>query len=531
MLQDITTEIAYFDSIPYLATVLGVTSIAGIIGWRWWKQNNTYKSLRSLPSPPKHWLLGNLPQLLAAVKQKKLFQQMFDWSQELGPMYVIWNGNRPAVILSKAKVIEDTIVNGMKDGSLIRSEQLRKAWNDISGPILIGETGAEWQWRRKAWNPAFSSSSLTKYAEIISEACEQVIATLKEAPPPKEVQVDPLFVELTMRVISCLVLGIPVDRKIASPEGPPLEVPKLYEAMSVVGYRFLRQATGEKIWMKYLPSKNSQDYWAAKRYFEEFLTPRVDLALRFRKQNKIDLPQVSSLFSESMLVKIAAKEPKYNRETLIAECVELLIAGTDTTAHTLSFAVGELSFNQRVFQQARDIVDQVWQSKGLINTESLKELAYISAIIKETLRLYSVASGSTSLEAQRDTLIDGKVIPRGTRISWSMLAAGRDPEIYANPEEFLPERWLDKSKENSSLPMIDFGSGPHRCLGEHLSMLEGTMMLALLIRNFDWELVKGRSSLEELQQNLLIYPSDKMPVRFKLRNSLPQQKTYLQGLN
>ena len=50
-----------------------------------------------------------------------------------------------------------------------------------------------------------------------------------------------------------------------------------------------------------------------------------------------------------MLVKIAAKEPKYNRETLIAEAMELLLAGTDTTAHTLSFAVGELSLNQRGF--------------------------------------------------------------------------------------------------------------------------------------------------------------------------------------
>jgi unspecific monooxygenase len=49
-------------------------------------------------------------------------------------------------------------------------------------------------------------------------------------------------------------------------------------------------------------------------------------------------------------------------------------------------------------------------------------------------------------------------------------------------------------------------------------MLESTVMLALLLRYFDWELVNGRSSLEELQQNLLIYPSDKMPVRFRLRN-------------
>ncbi|MBW4629879.1 MAG: cytochrome P450 [Brasilonema octagenarum HA4186-MV1] len=516
MFQNIAAQIAFSDSFPYLVTVSGVTSIAVIFGWRWWKQKNTYKSLDSLPSPPRHWLLGNVPQILAAVKQKKYFQLLFDWSQQLGPMYVFWTGN-PVLVLSKPKVIEDTIVNGMRDGSLVRSQRASKAWNDISGPILLGQNGTEWQWRRKAWNPEFSSSSLFKYVEIISQACEQVIDTLKETAPPKEVQVDPLFVELTMRVICCLVLGIPVDKKSTSHEGPPLEVLKVYEAMSVVGYRFLRVATGEKRWMKYLPTKNSRDYWAARRFLEEFITPRVDLALQMREQNKTELPQVSPLFQESMLVKIAAKEPKYNRETLIAETIELLIAGTDTTAHTLSFAVAELTLNQRVFQHAQAVVDQACQSRGGINTETLKELAYVRAIIKETLRLYSVASGSTSLEAQRDIVIEGKLIPRGTKVFWSMLAAGRDPEVYPQSEEFLPERWLDKSKESSLLPMIDFGSGYHRCLGEHLSMLEATVMLALLLRYFDWELVNGRSSVEQLQQNLLIYPSDRMPVRFRLR--------------
>ncbi len=234
-----------------------------------------------------------------------------------------------------------------------------------------------------------------------------------------------------------------------------------------------------------------------------------------REQHETDLTQVSPLFQESMLVKIAAKEPKYNQQTLIAEVVALLLAGTDTTAHTLSFAVAELSLNQRVFQQAQVVVDSAWNQGG-INLETLKELTYIRAIIKETLRLYSVASGSTPLEATRDLMIADKLIPRGTKVSWSMLAAGRDQIVYPQSEEFLPERWLDKSTQ-SPLPMIDFGSGSHRCLGEHLSMMESTVMLALLLRHFDWELVNARSSVEKLQQNLLIYPSDKMPVRFQHR--------------
>ena len=65
--------------------------------------------------------------------------------------------------------------------------------------------------------------------------------------------------------------------------------------------------------------------------------------------------------------------------------------------------------------------------------------------------------------------------------------------------------------------MIHFGSGSHRCLGEQLSMVESTVMLSLLLHHFDWELVNGRSSVEDLQQNILIYPADGMPIRFNLR--------------
>jgi len=172
MFQSITSQLnSYSSLLSYLVIVLGVTSIASVLGWRWWKENEAYKSLKLLPSPPQYWVLGNFPQILAAVKQKKLFQQFFDWSQQLGPMYVIWNGQAPIVILSKPKVIEDTIINGMRDGSLVRAKQLREAWNDMSGAIMLGETGTEWQWRRKAWNPEFTSSNLSKYIEIISQVC------------------------------------------------------------------------------------------------------------------------------------------------------------------------------------------------------------------------------------------------------------------------------------------------------------------------------------------------------------------------
>ncbi|WP_035985684.1 cytochrome P450 [Leptolyngbya sp. KIOST-1] len=499
-----------------MPVVVGLGLVAAVAGWRRWTWQQRFKTLRSLPSPPGHWLLGHIPPLLAAVKNRQLFQILFDWSQAYGPRYVYWVGY-PVVVLSQAKLIDNTIVQGTRDGSLTRTGQSQRAWNDLMGPIMIGQDGAEWQWRRKAWTPEFSSSGVNHYLTLVDQSCTQVIAQLHAAPTDQPLPVDPLFVELTLRVIAALVLGIPIDPAQPSPEGPPLEIEPTYNAMSVLTYRFLRVAVGEKPWQKYLPTPSARAYWAARRHFETCLQSRVDLALRLRDGDLAAQAQASPLFQQSMVVKIAAKEPRYSRATLLPEIVEMLIAGTDTTAHTLSFAVGELALNPQVFETARAEVDRAFEHHGTLTLASLKELSYLQGVIKETLRLYSVASGTTSLQVTRDMVVDDLAVPAGTRLFWSMLGAGRDPDAYPQPHRFWPDRWLSGDRHSPTPPMIDFGSGPHRCLGEHLAMLEATLMLAQMLRHFDWELVNGRSSLENLKQNLLIYPVDRMPIYVKPR--------------
>lgn len=146
---------------PYIFSI-AIIIILVILSGRYLEKRKHFQVLKALPSPPKHWLLGNIPQMLAAVKKKQFFQLIFDWSKQYGSIYVYW-ADTPVVILSNPLVIESTIINGMRDGSLVRSQNASRAWNDISGPILLGQSGTEWQWRRKAWNPEFSPIGISAY--------------------------------------------------------------------------------------------------------------------------------------------------------------------------------------------------------------------------------------------------------------------------------------------------------------------------------------------------------------------------------
>ncbi len=70
-------------SLPLILTVI-FSTLLGILGWRYWEKRQRYRYLKCLPSPPRHWLFGNIPQILKAVKKKQFFKLMFDWSQQYG---------------------------------------------------------------------------------------------------------------------------------------------------------------------------------------------------------------------------------------------------------------------------------------------------------------------------------------------------------------------------------------------------------------------------------------------------------------
>lgn len=501
---------------PWLGTWL-LAAVVGPLAWRAWRRQRQFASLRQLPSPPGVPLLGNIAEVLSAVRHKRFFQLLHAWSKAYGPVFVYWAGN-PVLVLSRPALIETTIVQGMRSGSLIRSPGIRRAWNDGRGPILIGEEGPEWQWRRRAWNPEFTAASITAHLPLLQQASAQVLERIGQETPGQAVALDPLFVDMAMRVIAALMLGIPLQEEGASSEGPPLDVVSTYQAMSVLTYRFLRLATGERRWMKFLPNRASREYWAACQQLEDLLAPRVALALQLRDRDGGNDANISPLFRQSLLVRMAAKERRYELDSLVAEAIEFLIAGTDTTAHTLSFAAGSLARHPEVMALARQNVDQAWEEHGGLTAPCIRALEYVQGVIKETLRLFSVASGSSSLQVVKEFELEGVGrIPVGTTLIWSMLGAGRDPQAYPRPLEFLPERWLQTGVAVAAPPMINFGSGAHRCIGEHLAMLEATVMLAQLLRHYTWELVNGPASLENQQQNLLIYPTDGMPVRFQPR--------------
>ncbi|RUS22042.1 cytochrome P450 [Endogone sp. FLAS-F59071] len=202
---------------------------------------------------------------------------------------------------------------------------------------------------------------------------------------------------------------------------------------------------------------------------------------------------------------------------VITDSLDLLVGGTDTTAAGLSFALHNLGRRPDILQKAYDEVAPLMRSKNdaAVTNEEINSLAYVNAILKETLRLTPPAALNGRVAGISDA-INGIDIPAGTTVVISTMDIQHSDKYYDRPKEFVPERWLDKNVKINPYAWLPFGAGARGCLGQRLSVTEAKVALAHLIYNFDFKSEKQ----EELPTAMGVTMSPLGPVNisFKERN-------------
>lgn len=156
---------------------------------------------------------------------------------------------------------------------------------------------------------------------------------------------------------------------------------------------------------------------------------------------------------------------------------------------TLTWALALLLNNPNALKTARDEIDEHVGRDRLVEESDLKNLVYIDAIIKETLRLYPPGSLSVPHESVEDCIVGGYNIPKGTRLLVNLWKMQRDPNIWSDPYEFRPERFLTVHKDidvkGKHYELLPFGSGRRMCPGVFFSLPALGLMLASVIQQFE----------------------------------------------
>jgi len=171
--------------------------------------------------------------------------------------------------------------------------------------------------------------------------------------------------------------------------------------------------------------------------------------------------------------------------------MDIFVAGTDTSAAIVVWAMAELMRNPTVMHKLQeDVRNTIGETRSLIDENDIQKLAYLKAVVKEVMRLHPPAPLMVPHETTQKCNVVGYEIQPKTVVYINAWAIGRDPDSWKNPEEFFPERFLGSTLNfyGQDFELIPFGAGRRGCPGIHLGVGMVELALANLVYHFNWEL-------------------------------------------
>lgn len=192
-------------------------------------------------------------------------------------------------------------------------------------------------------------------------------------------------------------------------------------------------------------------------------------------------------------VLLSLQEPdKLSESDMIAVLWEMIFRGTDTVAVLIEWILARVVLHCDVQKKIQNELDKVSSGESRDFTEEdVAATIYLPAVIKEVLRLHPPGPLlSWARLAITDTTIDGYHVPAGTTAMVNMWAIARDPDLWRDPLEFNPERFVneyaDFSVLGSDLRLAPFGSGRRSCPGKNLGLATVTFWVGKLLHEFEW---------------------------------------------
>ncbi|KAG1458343.1 hypothetical protein G6F46_004576 [Rhizopus delemar] len=444
------------------------------------------------------------------------------------PVSVCWSlTGKPLVIASTLKGIKDVLLDGQMK-SKVRGEQQPKVQRGnmirlihnlvFGGKSLNNVIGEDWRWRRHVLLPPFQPKQLVpKLLPYVASRTAELLSTFeKYAENGSPVELDNLFMDATMDIINYYLYGRnDLNYDIV---GGRTNMKFIHNHL---GYGF----QSLEAWLPFGINKTN---WAQKRFkpsrdlLKRFVEDSLKYALEDYEADLKRFEQENVPVNERSYQSVAAcafASGFYGKDQfdLINDLLALTFAGYDTTAHTLAFAFSELArdsdLQDKVFQQVRQVLGPPPLSPSSITAEKLAKMPLVTAVYRETLRKYP-AVVFIPVHVNRDTVVDGVIVPEGAEIWCNVRGIQMNPQIFPEPNRFDPIRWLqpdnkgdnafDNMHGSSSAPLdqftpetqykfpeIAFTLGQHSCLGKNLAILELRMVIACTINQFTFELKEG----------------------------------------
>ncbi|KAK9944740.1 hypothetical protein M0R45_010292 [Rubus argutus] len=477
------------DYLSHLLAITGLLVLALLYRWRVRFQNRKMKGLMSPEPRGALPIIGHLHQLGG---RNPLVRTLATMADKYGPIFTIWLGKNRTLVINNNEAVKDCFTtNDRVFATRPISAQGKYLGYNYAG-LGFSPYGTYWRDIRKlVVIQLLSSRRLETLKHVQVSEVDAFVKGLYSVWKNKghdgqmKVGMSEWIEHLTLNIITRIIAGKRYFRE----EGDEEEkrIAKLIkDFMYVAGNPVVCDVIGFPKWMDFKGQLKTLKHTGSQ--FDSLMTNWVEE--HCKKKQKSDSSNQQD-FIDVMLSEIEDSSMLgHTRDTIIkATAMVLILGGADTTSISLTWTLSLLLNNRHTLKLAQDELDQRVGRHRWVEDTDLKNLVYLQAIVKETLRLYPPAPLSVPHEAMEDCKVGGFHIPKGTHLFVNLWKLHRDPSVWSDPEVFSPERFLTSQAgveaSGQHFEFIPFGSGRRVCPGITFAFQVIHLTLARLIQGFE----------------------------------------------
>lgn len=446
----------------------------------------TYKEL---PGPKGLPLIGNLHEITFT----DLHNHFEKWANEYGNVYKVKLGPSNITVVTKPEIIQEILKARPKE--FIRMQKMDKILRAEGVHGVFNAEGEEWKIHRRIIAKGLDVKHQQQFFPSMLTVVERLYKKMGVISDSNEsycIQED--LLRFTVDVTTTLAFGIEMNT--LEQEGGVIQ-----EHLDKLFPMIFKRINEPFPLYKIYKTKKDREFDKAVKEVDKLIDVFIQTG-RERLKNHPELNENPSNLLESIIL-AAEEENVFEDKDIKGNLLTLLMAGEDTTAHSLAWAVYFLGQYPKVQEKLHQEAAQILAHESFLTSYSkLSELPYTEAVINESIRLKPVAP-LLIFQPTKDVEIENYIFKKGSRVFTQFRLGSTSDTYFTNAQSFMPERWLkDHSVAKCPMHNLDaytpFGSGPRFCPGKNLAMLEMKLILTMLMKNFTIEMVTPIDQIHEI---------------------------------
>ncbi|WCJ41733.1 cytochrome P450 family 83 subfamily B polypeptide 1 [Euphorbia peplus] len=458
------------------------------------------RSNLNLPPGPKGLpIIGNLHQL----DNSNLSHHLWQLSQKHGPLMSLKLGSLNVLVVSSAKIAEHVLkthdLTFCSRPSFLGQQKL--SYNGLD--LAFAPYGSYWREMKKLCavhlfniNRVLSFRPVREFevSHMLQKISDSAISASSDD-DCNSVDLSEAMMSLTSSIICRIAFGKRHEEEEEEEEGiergrfeglladTQTLLMSFFFSDYFPGFGFVDKFTG----VISLLEKNFQDF---DLFYNQIIQEHLDPSRKKPEQEDVLGVLLELLEDPSSKIELTLDHIK-------GVLMNIFVGGTDSSV-AMVWAMTFLMKNPTSMKKVQDEVRKLVGNKGFVDEDDIQQLPYLKAVIKETMRLQPTLPLLVPRQVSANCILEGYDIKEKTIIYVNAYAIGRDPQIWENPEEFYPERFIGSciDLKGQDYELIPFGGGRRRCAGMFIALYTIELALANLLYKFDWKMPIGLRSDE-----------------------------------